>query len=76
MLGHVALELIEEYLKLHSVQQIPAVPKDEQNTNFNEYFPQTDPVDPNAQPANPAAAPTEKKKVWNLNWGPLSCLDG
>jgi len=37
----------------------------------NEYFTQTDPVDPNAQPADPAA-PAEKKKVWNLSWGPLS----
>jgi len=53
------------------MQRIPAVPEDERDTIFNEYFPQTDPVDPNAQPANPAA-PAEKKKVWNLNWCPLS----
>jgi hypothetical protein len=52
----------EEYLKLQSLQRIPAVPKDELDTTINEYFPQTNPVDPNAQPANPAP-PAEKKKV-------------
>jgi len=70
LLGHVALTRSEEYLKLQSVQRIPAVPKDERDTIFHEYFPQTDTVDPNAPPENPAAPP-EKKKVWNLNWGPL-----
>jgi len=59
VLGHVALARIEEYLKLQSVQQIPAVPKDERDTIFHKYFPQTDTVDPNAPPANPAA-PAEK----------------
>jgi len=52
----------EEYLKLQSLQRIPAVPKDELDTIINKYFPQTNPVDPNAQPANPAP-PAEKKKV-------------
>jgi len=47
------------------VQEILAVPKDERNTIFHEYFPQTDTVDPNAPLANPAA-PDEKKKVYNL----------
>jgi len=61
----------EEYLKLQSVQRILAVQKDERDTIFNEHFPQTDPVDPNAQPANPAL-PAENKKLWNLNWGPFS----
>jgi len=55
------------------VQRIPAVPKDDQDTIFHEYFPQTDTVDPNAPPANPTA-PAEKKKTWNLNWGPLSWM--
>jgi len=45
--------------------------KDEWDTIFHQYFPQTDTVDPNAPPANPAA-PAEKKKAWNLNWGSLS----
>jgi len=53
------------------VQQIPAVPKDEHDMIFNDYFPQTDTVEPNVSPANPAA-PAEKKKVWNLNCDPLS----
>ena len=61
-------------MKLQSMQQIPAVPKDERNTIFNEYFPQTDPVDSIAQPAVNPAAPAEKKKVGNLNWGPLSWM--
>jgi len=39
----------------------------------HEYFPQTDTVDPNAPLPNPAA-PAEKKKGWNLNWGPLSWM--
>ena len=39
VLGHVALARSEEYLKLQSVQWIPAVPKDECDTIFNEYFP-------------------------------------
>ena len=73
VLGHIALARSEEYLKLQSVQRIPAIPKTESDTIFNEYFPQTDPVDPNAQPANPAA-PAEKKKIWNLNWSPLSWM--
>jgi hypothetical protein len=47
--------------------------QDERDTIFHEYFPQTDNVDPNAPPANPAA-PAEKKKAWNLNWGPLSWM--
>jgi len=51
VLGHIALPRSEECLKLQSVQRIPAVPKHERDTIFNEYFPQTDPVDPNAQPA-------------------------
>jgi len=54
-------------LKLQTVQRIPAVPKDERDTIFHEHFPQIDTVDPNAPPANP-----EKKKAWNLDWGPLS----
>jgi len=66
VLGHVALARSEEYLKLQSVKRIPAVPKDERDTNFHEHFQQTDTVDPNAPPANPAA-PAEKKKAWNLN---------
>jgi len=69
----VAFARSEEYLKLQSVQRIPAVPKDEHDTIFIEYFAQTNPVDPNVQLANPAA-PAEKKKVWNLNWGPLSWM--
>jgi len=62
VLGHVALAWSEEYLKLQSVQRIPAVPEDERDTIFYEYFPLTDTVDPNAPPANPAA-PAEKKKA-------------
>jgi len=73
VLRHVALAPSEDYFKLQSVQRIPAVPKDEQDTIFHEYFPQTDNVDPNAPPANPAA-PAEKKKAWNLYWGPLSWI--
>ena len=65
VLGHVALARSEEYLKFKSVQRIPAVPKDERDTIFREHFPQTDTVDPNAPPANPAA-PALKKKVYNL----------
>jgi len=60
-------------LKLQSVQRIPAVPKDKQDTIFHEYFPQTDTVDFNASPANPAAH-AEKKKGSNVNWGPLSWM--
>jgi len=60
-------------LKLHSVQRIPAVAKDERDTIFHEYFSQTDPVDPSAPLANPAA-PAEKKKGWNLNLGPFSWM--
>jgi len=60
-------------LKLQSVQQIPSVPNDERYTIFRGYFPQTVPVDPNAPPAK-LAAPAEKKKVWNLNWGPFSWM--
>ena len=66
VLGHVSLARSKEYLKLQSVQRLPAVPKDEQDTIFHEYFPQTDTVDPNALPANPAA-PAEKNKALNLN---------
>jgi len=66
VLGHVALARSQEYLKHQSVQRIPAVPKDELDTIFHEYIPQTDPVDPNALLANPAA-PAEMKKFWNLN---------
>jgi len=73
VLGHVTLARSEEYWKLHSVQQISVVPKDERDTIFHEHFPQTDTLDPNALPANPAA-PAEKKKIWNLNWGPLSWM--
>jgi len=73
VLGHVALARKEEYLKLQSMQRILAVPKDERDTIFHEHFPQTDTVDPNAPPANPAA-PAEKKNTWNLNWGPLSWM--
>ena len=73
VLGHVALARSDAYLKLQSVQRIPAVPKVERDTIFHEHFPQTDTVDPNAAPANPAA-PTEKRKTWNLNWGPLSSM--
>ena len=36
MLGHVALARSEEYLKLESVQRIPAVPKDERGTIFHD----------------------------------------
>jgi len=67
LLEHVALARSD---KLQSVQRIPEVPKAERDTIFHEHFPQTDTVDPNAPPANPAA-PAEKKKTWNLNWGPL-----
>ena len=49
------------------------MPKDEQDTILHEHFPQIDTVDPNAPPANPAA-PAEKSKTWNLNWGPLSWM--
>jgi len=70
-LGRVVLAWSEEYLKLQSVQRILAVSKDARDTIFNEYFPQTDPVDPNAPPANPTA-PAEKRKGWNLTWAPLS----
>jgi len=73
VLDHVALARSEEHLKLQSVQRITAVPKDERDTIFHEHFPQTDTVDPNAPPANPAT-PAEKKKAWNLNWGPLSWM--
>jgi len=77
VLGHVLFARSEEYLKLQSVQRIPAVPKDDQDTIFHEYFPQTDTVDPSTPPANPAA-PVEKKKAWNLVWflflGWLTCL--
>jgi len=73
VLGHVTLARSEEYWKLQSVQQISVVPKDERDTIFHEHFPQTDTLDPNALPANPAA-PAEKKKIWNLNWGPLSWM--
>jgi len=38
VLGYVALARSEEYLKLQSVQRIPAVSKDEGDTIFNEYF--------------------------------------
>jgi len=50
VLGHVALARNEdsEYLKLQSVQLIPAVPKDERDTIFHQYLPQTDTVDFNA----------------------------
>jgi len=51
VLGHVALARNEEYLKLQSVQRIPAVPKDEADTIFHQYFSQTNTVDPNALPA-------------------------
>jgi len=73
VLGHVALARSEKYLKLQIVLRIPAVPKDERDTISHEHFPQTDTVDPNAPLANPAA-PAEKKKAWNLNWGPLSWI--
>jgi len=49
------------------------VPIDERDTIFHEHFPQTDTVDPNAPPANPAA-PAEKKKTSNLNCVPLSWM--
>jgi len=62
MLGHITLARSEEYLMLQSVQRIPVVPKDDRDTRFNEYFPLISPVDPNAQPVNPAAL-AEKKKV-------------
>jgi hypothetical protein len=42
VLGHVVLARSEECLKLQSVQRIPAAPKDEQDTIFHEYLPQTD----------------------------------
>jgi len=71
VVGHVVLARSEEYLKLESMQRIPAAPKDERDTILHEHFPQTDTVDSNAPPANPAA-PAEKKKTWNLDWGPLS----
>ena len=74
VLGHVALARSEEYLKLQSVQRISAVLKDDRDTILNEYFPQTDSIDPNAQPVNPAT-PVGKKKGWTFNWGP-SFLDG
>jgi len=50
VLGHVALAQSEdsEYLKLQSVQLFPAVPKNERDTIFHQYLPQTDTVDPNA----------------------------
>jgi len=75
VLGHISLARSEEYLKLQSVQRIPAVPKAESDTIFNEYFPQTAPAASVSQPAPTyPAAPAEKKKVWNLNWSPLSWL--
>ena len=49
------------------------MPIDERDTIFHEHFPQTDTVDPNAPPANPAA-PAEKKKTSNLNCVPLSWM--
>jgi len=61
VLGHVALTWSEEHLKLQCMQRIPAVANDERDTICNEYFPQTDPVDPNAQQMNPTA-PAEKNK--------------
>ena len=73
MLGHVSLARSEEYVRLQSVQRIPAVPKNEWDIIFHEYVPQTDTVEPNASMANPAA-PAEKKKSWNLDWGPLSWM--
>ena len=73
MLGHVSLALSEEYFRLESVQRIPAILKDEWDTIFYSYVPQTDTVEPNAPMANPAS-PAEKKKAWNLNWGPLSWI--
>jgi len=75
ILGHISLARSEEYLKLQSVQRIPAVPKAESDTIFNQYFPQTAPAASTSQPAPTLpAAPAEKKKVWNLNWSPLSWL--
>jgi len=73
VLGHVVLARSEKYLKFQSVQRIPAVSKDDHDPMFDENFLQTNPVDPNAQPVNPAAS-AEKMKVWNLNWGPLSWM--
>jgi len=70
VIGHVALARSEKCSKLQSVQRIPA---DERDTIFYEYFPQTNTVDPNAPLANPAA-PAAKKRVWNINWGPLSWM--
>jgi len=61
VLGHVALARSKECLKLQSMQRIPALPKDEQDTIFREYFPKIDTGNP-------------KKKGWNLNLGPLSWM--
>jgi len=44
VLGHVAGAPSQKYLKLQSVQRIPAVPKHERDTIFQEYFPQIDTV--------------------------------
>jgi len=74
MLGHITLARSEEYLKLQSVQQIPVVPKDDGDTIFKEYFPQTIHVDPNAQ-LNPAALAKEEgltSTALFLGW--LTCL--
>jgi len=75
--GHVALARSEEYLELQSVQRISAVPKDERDTIFYEHFLQTDTVDPNAPPANPAA-PAERRRLGTITGalflGWLTCL--
>jgi len=38
VLGHIAFARSEEYWKLQSVQRIPTVPKDEQDTIFHEHL--------------------------------------
>jgi len=70
VLGHVALARSEEYLKFQGVQRIAAVPKDERGTIFHEHSPQTNTVDPNAPPANPA--PAEKRLLKRRRLGTLN----
>jgi len=62
---------------MNSLTRTPAVSQDAGDTIFYEYFPQTGPVNPNTELANPVA-PTEKRRVETstgfLFLGSLTCL--